>query len=246
MKMKNIFVNKPMLSIIVPIYNVESYLIECVDSILKSTYMDYELLLIDDGSLDKSGDICDEFAQKDTRIKVFHKPNGGVSSARNLGLDNANGEWVTFIDADDHISPTFIESLMLPTLEHKNLDFVQGGCTNWSGGKPVGINQSYEDYIGCEPYIVFEKFRGLIFSKLFRLSTIRNLSLQFDEKMKIAEDMAFSLDYLLVVNEYVFISEVGYYYRIDNTSSITHSKQKRNFITELHSFMHLFESTIFL
>lgn len=84
----------PKISVIVPVYNVEKYLRRCIDSILSQTFSDFELLLIDDGSKDKSGDICDEYAAKDARIRVFHKDNGGVSSARNLGLVKANGEFI--------------------------------------------------------------------------------------------------------------------------------------------------------
>ena len=90
-----------MISIIVPVYNVEKYLQRCIESILTQTETDFELLLIDDGSKDKSGLICDEYAQKDKRVNVIHKENGGVSSARNLGIEKANGEWMCFIDADD-------------------------------------------------------------------------------------------------------------------------------------------------
>lgn len=93
----------PTISIIVPVYNTEKYLHRCIGSILAQTFTDFELLLIDDGSTDASGAICDEYAAKDNRIRVFHKNNGGVSSARNLGLDNAIGEWITFVDADDWI-----------------------------------------------------------------------------------------------------------------------------------------------
>lgn len=85
----------PKISVIVPVYNTEKYLHRCVDSILAQTFTDFELLLIDDGSTDSSGAICDEYAQKDSRVRVFHKENGGASSARNLGLDNATGEWIT-------------------------------------------------------------------------------------------------------------------------------------------------------
>ena len=91
----------PKISVIVPVYNVEKYLPRCIDSILSQTFTDFELLLIDDGSPDNCGKICDEYAAKDSRVRVFHKPNGGVSSARNLGLDNARGEWIAFIDSDD-------------------------------------------------------------------------------------------------------------------------------------------------
>lgn len=93
----------PKISVIVPVYNTEQYLPRCIDSILAQTFTDFELLLIDDGSKDSSGKICDESAAKDSRIRVFHKENGGVSSARNMGLNNAQGEWITFVDSDDYL-----------------------------------------------------------------------------------------------------------------------------------------------
>ena len=102
----------PLVSIIVPVYNAEEYLNRCVDSILSQTMTDFELLLIDDGSKDDSGRICDEYSEKDARVRVFHKPNGGVSSARNLGLDNAKGKWITFVDADDRCSCNYLEHLL--------------------------------------------------------------------------------------------------------------------------------------
>ena len=97
-----------MISVIVPVYRAEKYLHRCVDGILAQTYTDFELLLIDDGSPDNCGALCDEYAAKDSRVRVFHKENGGVSSARNLGLDNAKGEWVTFCDADDYVTSDWL------------------------------------------------------------------------------------------------------------------------------------------
>ena len=101
----------PIISVIIPVYNAEKYLHRCIDSILAQTFTDLELLLINDGSSDKSGAICDEYAQNDSRVRVFHKKNGGVSSARNLGLENACGEWISFIDSDDWIELTMYEKL---------------------------------------------------------------------------------------------------------------------------------------
>ena len=92
-----------MISIIIPVYNSEVTLRRCLDSVISQSISDWELILIDDGSTDKSGEICEEYASKDKRIKVFYKKNGGVSSARNVGLDNAKGEWIAFVDADDFV-----------------------------------------------------------------------------------------------------------------------------------------------
>ena len=96
----------PKISVIVPVYNVEKYLRRCIDSILAQTFSDFELLLIDDGSKDSSGEICEEYAGKDARIRVFHRQNGGVSTARNLGIDKAKGEWIYFVDSDDVVLPS--------------------------------------------------------------------------------------------------------------------------------------------
>ena len=100
----------PKVSIIVPVYNTEKYLARCIDSILAQTFTDFELILVNDGSKDNSGKICDEYAQKDSRIVVIHKENGGVSSARNKGIDVAQGEWISFVDSDDWISSDFLSS----------------------------------------------------------------------------------------------------------------------------------------
>lgn len=101
----------PLISVVVPIYNVEKYLRKCIDSILSQSYANLEIILVDDGSPDNSGEICDEYANRDHRIKVIHKENGGLSSARNAGLDVCTGEYISFIDSDDFVSPYFIQAL---------------------------------------------------------------------------------------------------------------------------------------
>lgn len=236
----------PKISIIVPVYKVEQFLPKCIDSILSQTYQDWELLLIDDGSPDNSGKICDEYAKKDTRIRVFHKENGGVSSARNLGVDNAIGEWITFIDSDDYIQPGFLEGLYAPIAQGEEVDFVHGGCVNVKNGEIVSINQSYEYYVGVDKNILFQKLRGLTVSKLFRLENVKHWSdgqqLRFDEKMRIAEDMAFTLDYALYVKRYALVPEKGYCYRIDNMQGATKSKKVDSYEVQLHSFRHLYHS----
>lgn len=106
--------DSPKVSVIVPVHKVEKYLPECIDSILAQTFTDFELILVDDGSPDSSGKICDDYASRDSRIRVFHKENGGVSSARNLGMDNARGEWIMFVDSDDTIDRDMLSTLFQP------------------------------------------------------------------------------------------------------------------------------------
>lgn len=236
----------PLISIIVPVYKVEKYLPKCIESILGQTFTNWELLLIDDGSPDNSGEICDEYALKDVRIRVFHKKNGGVSSARNWGLEHARGEWVTFVDSDDYIQPGFLEGLYAPVALGEDVDFVHGGCVNVKNEEIVNINQSYEYYVGDDKNILFQKLRGLTVSKLFRLENVKHRPdgqvLLFDEKMRIAEDMAFTLDYALHVKRFALVPEKGYCYRIDNMQSATKSKTIEKYDTALHSFKHLYSS----
>ena len=133
----------PKISVIVPVYNTEKYLHRCIDSILSQTFTDFELLLIDDGSKDSSGVICDEYAAKDSRVRVFHKENGGVSSARNLGLDNAKGDRITFVDADDWVENKYIENLFEKSLGDVDLVFsyatIYNGCSSYKENYPSRI-----------------------------------------------------------------------------------------------------------
>ena len=115
----------PKISIIVPVYNTEQYLPRCLNSILSQSFIDFELLLVDDGSIDGSGSICDKYAAKDNRVRVFHKENGGVSSARNLGLDEAKGEWICFVDSDDEMLPNGLQTLANGICDE--VDIVMGG-----------------------------------------------------------------------------------------------------------------------
>lgn len=108
----------PEISIIVPVYNVEKYLEQCIDSILTQTFEDFELILVDDGSPDKCPEICDEYAQKDDRVRVIHKENGGVSSARNAGMKLACGEYILFCDSDDYVSPLWCELMLNAARSH--------------------------------------------------------------------------------------------------------------------------------
>ena len=120
----------PQISVIVPVYKVEPYLRRCVDSILAQTFTDFELILVDDGSPDNSGAICDEYAQKDARVHVIHQENGGLSAARNAGIDwvfaHSDSQWLTFVDSDDWVHPEYLERLYHAVLEHNVRRFSEG------------------------------------------------------------------------------------------------------------------------
>ena len=145
--------NFPKISVIVPVYNTEMYLRRCIDSVLTQSYKDFELLLIDDGSKDSSGAICDEYAARDSRVKVFHKENGGVSSARNAGLAIASGDWIMHLDGDDWIEPDMLERLIRKG-EDTGADIVMGdflfaysdrdilySLPDWDNNKTASLNR---------------------------------------------------------------------------------------------------------
>ena len=234
----------PKISIIVPVYQSQQFLEQCISSILSQTMNDWELLLVDDGSIDKSGELCDSFAENDDRIRVFHKKNGGASSARNLGINNAFGEWITFVDSDDFIDRHFLEGLYQPLADGNELDFIHGGCMNYHNGQITSINQRYESYYGNDKDKLFSSFRGLIVSKLFKREILMKNKILFDEKMKIAEDMLFTMQYLIHVDFFAYVSETGYYYRRDNFNSTTHRFNWLDYEHSRYAFLQLYAITI--
>ena len=141
---------EPLISVIVPVYKVEAYLGRCVESILKQTYQNLEVLLVDDGSPDGCPALCDAFAQRDPRVRVFHKPNGGVASARNLGLEQAAGEYISFIDGDDYIEPEMYAD-MLDALRHSGADMAVCGFVAEDEQMPRTIDR---DTPAAEPVLV--------------------------------------------------------------------------------------------
>lgn len=182
-----------MLSIIVPVYNAESYLSRCIDSILSQRLASIEILLVDDGSTDQSGTICDKYAAKDNRIKVFHKTNGGVSSARNMGLNHASGEWIAFVDADDQLTNNALSEdvlegdlILYPYLIQKNGDIVHA---SWKF--TPALYSEAQSFLSR--YIHEGTFRT-VWSKLFRKKLIGKI--RFDERISIGEDHLFLLEYL--------------------------------------------------
>lgn len=206
----------PQISVIVPVYNAEKYLRRCVDSILTQTFTDFELLLIDDGSKDKSGKICDEYANRDHRVKVFHKENGGVSSARNVGLDNAIGEWIAFVDSDDWVENDFLRNFIN---EYSGEELLSQGfiSPNWEGmGKKIVTQQTRKynkDEISLFIIDLYGSSQlGYIWCKLFKREIIKKHSIRFTPEFTIREDMAFVCKYCTYVSSISNISDCAYNY----------------------------------
>ena len=197
------------ISVIVPVYKVEKYLNKCVDSIINQTHKNLEIILIDDGSPDNCGKICNEYAKKDSRIKVIHKENGGVSSARNVGLDVATGDYIGFVDSDDWIEPDMYEFLLENIIKY-NVDISQCGYYKDNedmSKKSINIISNDE--------ILKSLFKGIynyqvIWTKLCKKNIFDNL--RFREDFKCAEDKLFNYYILKEVKNIVFCDYCKYHY----------------------------------
>lgn len=203
----------PKISVIVPVYNVKKYLSRCIDSILAQTFTDFELLLIDDGSKDNSGKICDEYAKNDCRIRVFHKKNGGVSSARNVGIDNSVGEWIVFADADDYFTPTAFASFSKFLDLH--YDFILFNAMKRKGR----LTKTMFNYTNCEKPKFFKLKGHAVWGHLFRKNLICSNKLYFNEKLAYSEDIVFLYKYLLCSKYNYACEDIVYIYRINEDSA---------------------------
>ena len=229
------------ISIIIPVYNKSKYLKNILQEISGQTFHDFECLLIDDGSKDGSGEICDEFASIDKRFKVFHIPNGGVSHARNLGLDNANGEYVTFIDADDEIYKDYIENLYDCATKSEADIVISGYEKFWDNNdKTVVIHHpqlnGVYDFKEClKNFAKVQKDIGLFgccVSKIFSLSFCEDV--RFDENLRLAEDFDFYLKLYNKTQKIYFDDKHLYRYRQEaENSSVIKDDSKIDYLSQL-------------
>lgn len=232
-------IEKEKISIIVPVYNVEKYIKRCIESILNQTYSNLEIILIDDGSIDKSGIICDELKKTDNRILVFHKKNEGVSSARNIGIKNASGEYLLFIDSDDHLEKNMIE-VLYNNLKSNNADIsiCEYYIEHENGEIKRRHNQEEKFILGKEDfynYILKDKyFGGYLFNKLIKRNLIynKNDTILFNENIHICEDLFFLCRVAHNISKAYYTTTPYYYYmqREDGAlRSIYSNKQLSNF-----------------
>lgn len=210
-----------MITIIIPVYNVEKYLAKCIDSILNQTFTDWELILIDDGSKDKSGKICDESSYKDKRIKVIHKTNEGVSKARNKGIELAKGEYICFIDSDDWIEPTYLKDFRT---QEQQYDFYFSGALYDTYDKVYSYKKYIEKYCKNKSEIKNEFFKqdllsnGYPWGKLYKTQIIKDNKLKFNEKLTINEDHLFVFQYFSCINTLFITNTAGYHYTVFDNS----------------------------
>ena len=225
----------PKLSVIVPVYNTEKYLRECIDSILAQTFTDFELILVDDGSTDSSGAICDEYAAKDPRIQVIHQENGGATVARRSGVSCARGEYITFVDSDDWIS----KEMYVVMMAQQPADIIICGIKRATNNGAYDMNCFIEagnydkqklnesfyptmlfDYDHCQPGI-----HPSLCNKLIRGETIRNVINDVDDSITYGEDALCSFACMLDAEQISVIGRSLYYYR-DNSESVSNVYNK--------------------
>lgn len=227
-----------MISIIVPVYNIENSLSCCIESILSQTYYDFELLMIDDGSTDLSGVICEQYQMKDNRIKVFHKENGGVCSARNMGITASVGEYICFIDGDDSVEPTLLELLYNNCIEH-NADFsfsslrfcyLDGtiNSRNYTGKEEVYTSTRLAKSFFVDEYLKQDLYGP--YNKLFSTKVLEKI--RFKENLSVGEDLLFVFQVLTQLSTIVRIDIPLYNYikRVNSASTSAFSEKNIEYV----------------
>lgn len=231
-------------SIIVPIYNVEKYLDRCMESLLNQTLKDIEIIMVDDGSPDNCPQMCDEYAKKDSRVKVVHKKNAGLGFARNSGLDIATGEYVAFVDSDDYIDLGMYEKLYKTAIENNNeavfcafkcefspnrfIEYKE--CDTYTEYTRAEMNELVLDFIAAPPYCKSEIIHDMsVWHSVYKRSVIENNKIKFiSERDYVSEDIPFQIDFLECCNKVAFIPDVFYVYCY-NGGSLTKSFKPEKF-----------------
>lgn len=214
-------------SLIVAVYNAEKYLNRCLDSVQKQSYRNWECIIINDGSNDSSPDICNEYALADKRFKVIHKENEGVSAARNLGMDNIAGDWVTFIDADDELTPDALTYFAEGIKRFNQASILRGGHKTITT-KVIGKDRRAEEWLYTENHAEALKISeatwcsGFLWSTCFRKDILENA--RFDKNITWCEDHIFTYECMLKAKAIVFVPHIVYNYYLDDTYPVGFGK----------------------
>jgi glycosyltransferase involved in cell wall biosynthesis len=238
----------PKVSIIVPVYNSEGYLNNCINSILNQTYKDFELILVDDGSTDNSGEICNYYENGDNRVRVIHKSNEGVSTARNVGIDIAKGEYIMFVDSDDWIEINAIETLMDHNINGHS-DVVIFGLTKDLTRDNKLIKSEFNGFYKKHKMSVKELSNNFIYflnsvgmhpscMYLFKSKIILNNKIYFNSNLVLYEDFDFNLRYLKSCNKVTFIPNALYHYNINTSVNQLAKRKKQNIVPDISTVCH--------
>ncbi len=239
----------PKVSIIVPVYKVEPYLAACVESLLRQTYREIEIILVDDGSPDNCGTMCDEYALRDSRVKVIHQENQGVSVARNAGIKAAKAEWITFVDPDDWVEPTYVSTLYDAQKQNRNIDiFLFDYIQEFDGRTNVKYLKKGSGVLGDEwiHNLRIAQFNFLtvngkphgyeakdLWNKMYRASLLKDNDLWFDPKARKGQDVIFNAECLQLTDKYFYINEALYHYRYHQESVTNRFNEKVQYYNEV-------------
>lgn len=228
--------SRPTISIIIPVYNAERYLRRCLDSIIAQTFKDFEVILVNDGSTDESGKICDEYASIDNRINVTHTQNNGASSARNLGLDNAKGKFIAFCDADDYTENNWLSVFMSNISKY---DIVISSINQNQNGVLTKRIFPYKVHEVDLTWTIlkFEGAPGFLWNKCYRNEIIQKNHIRFNESYKIWEDEEFVSHYFMYAKSAIMTSEITYNYFVPNYD------EKYNGLQNISTVIDIFEHT---
>ena len=221
--------NPPVISIIVPVYNVEKYIYRCLNSLLAQNSDKYEIITVDDGSPDKSGTICDDYARQHEIVRSFHKVNGGLSSARNYGIQRAKGEWIAFVDSDDWVESDFVDECLKAIAKNPGCDSISYGYFINYPDNNFSLDRKYNStriYSGNDiPHaIIAMEDQGMLNSvcnKLYSMKLIRSNKLNFKEKMEPGEDLLFNCSYFSYVKCCVLLQDQFYHYMRQGETTLT-------------------------
>lgn len=223
---------EPCVSIIIPIYNKEQFIKRCIDSICNQTYQNLQIILIDDGSTDQSGSICEEYAKKDSRIEVYHTENKGVGQARNYGLSKVNGTYIQFVDSDDYITKNATE-VLVKTMQDSSVDMVVCGYMKKFNNFfiPNGKMERYRVYSNSEYLIKTLKdpghhYYGVLWNKLYYADTIKKHSILFDDTVDLGEDFIFNLDYIKHISSVKVIRNKLCVYSCETPDSLSRTSER--------------------
>ncbi len=215
-------------SVVVPVYKAEKYLPVCVDSILSQTYKNIQLILIDDGSPDRCGEICDAYAQRDDRVTVIHRQNSGPSEARNCGIQSAVGEYIVFVDADDQLYESSVQD-MVHYAEHTGAELVFGGYLDCS---PYGNCEIHEfaDRVDTKDNLILKVIHGtggVLWAKMFRHEIIMSHSIRLNPNIHFSEDVLFVLEYIQYIQKWGSVLGTVYLYNRLNEASLTRKRDQK-------------------
>lgn len=227
-----------LVSIVVPVYNVDSYLSDCLDSLIGQTYRMIEILLIDDGSTDRSGEICDAYAKRDSRVKVWHMENRGVSAARNHGIREAKGRWLIFADSDDRAHRQLVEMYMAYAECGRVLMCDVASEAGFLETEYDKEEIAQEETDSRDFMRLFSRYYiNAPFNKLYQTNVLKEQGIRFPEGNSLGEDLLFNLEYFRYVSkDYRILRVPLYYYREDRDGSLSSSYNRKLFETQQESF----------